>query len=224
MISVAIDGPSGAGKSTLSRQIASKLGFIYVDTGALYRTIGLAVLNANIDTKDLKTVSGILPEIKLELKYISGEQRMFLNGKDVSDDIRTPEVSMAASDVSAHVPVREFLLETQRELANSSNAIMDGRDIGTVVLPNADIKIFLTASAQDRAQRRYEELLQKGQNVNYDDVLNDVITRDKNDETRAAAPLKPADDAILVNTTGNTFEQSLLLLQELIENKIKEGI
>ncbi len=224
MISVAIDGPSGAGKSTLSRQIASKLGFIYVDTGALYRTIGLAVLNANIDTKDLKTVSGLLPKIKLELKYVNGEQRMFLNGKDVSDDIRTPEVSMAASDVSAHVPVREFLLETQRELASSSNAIMDGRDIGTVVLPNANIKIFLTASAQDRAQRRFEELLQKGQDVNYDDVLSDVITRDKNDETRAAAPLKPADDAILVNTTGNTFEQSLLLLQELIENKIKEDI
>ncbi len=223
MVSIAIDGPSGAGKSTLSKQIAKKLGFIYVDTGALYRTIGLAVLNANINPKDLNAVSDILPNIKLELKYVNSEQRMFLNGEDVSDNIRTPQVSMAASDVSAHVPVRAFLLDTQRELASNNNAIMDGRDIGTVVLPNANIKIFLTATSEDRAQRRFEELLQKGQDVKYEDVLSDVITRDKNDETRAAAPLKAADDAILVNTTGNTFEKSLLLLQEIIENKIKEG-
>ncbi len=223
MISIAIDGPSGAGKSTLSRKIAQKLNFIYVDTGAMYRTIGLAVLNADIEPKDEQNVCDYLANINLDLRYVNGEQRMFLNGEDVSDKIRTPEVSMAASDVSAHVAVRAFLLDEQRNLANNNNALMDGRDIGTVVLPNADIKIFLTASAEDRAQRRFEELLQKGQDVKYEDVLNDVVTRDKNDESRAAAPLKPADDAILVNTTGNTFEQSFELLYNMIKNNMEKG-
>ncbi len=222
MISVAIDGPSGAGKSTLSRKIAEKLNFIYVDTGAMYRTVGLAVLNANINPKDISAVSDYLKKINLDLRYVNGEQRMFLNEIDVSDKIRTPEVSMAASDVSAHVPVRDFLLDNQRSLAQKNNVIMDGRDIGTVVLPNSKVKIFLTATPEDRAQRRYEELVSKGQDVNYKDVLNDVITRDKNDESRAAAPLKPADDALLINTTGNTFEQSLTLLQDIIMGKINE--
>ncbi len=224
MISIAIDGPSGAGKSTLSRKISEELGFIYVDTGAMYRTIGLAVLRAKKETKNGEEVKTLLPDINLDLRHVNGEQRMFLNNEDVSGLIRTQEVSMAASDVSAHVCVREFLLESQRELAKKYNVLMDGRDIGTVILPNAQVKIFLTATPEDRAQRRYEELIARNENVEYSKVLADVIQRDENDSNRSAAPLKCAEDAILVDTTGNTFEKSFNVLLSTIKEKLNGEI
>lgn len=222
MINVAIDGPSGAGKSTLSRAVAKKLGYLYVDTGALYRAVGLAALRAGADAKNEKAVEALLPATKVDLQYVGGEQHVFLNGEDVSAAIREENVGMAASAVSAHVPVRAFLLETQRRLARENNVIMDGRDIGTVVLPNADVKIFLTATPEDRARRRWLELQEKGQQADYDTVLADVKTRDYNDSHRAAAPLKQAADAVLVETTGNTFEQSLQCLLDAIHGKQPE--
>lgn len=222
MINVAIDGPSGAGKSTLSRAAAKKLGYLYVDTGALYRAVGLAALRAGADAKNEKAVEALLPATKVDLQYVGGEQHVFLNGEDVSAAIREENVGMAASAVSAHVPVRAFLLETQRRLARENNVIMDGRDIGTVVLPNADVKIFLTATPEDRARRRWLELQEKGQQADYDTVLADVKTRDYNDSHRAAAPLKQAADAVLVETTGNTFEQSLQCLLDAIHGKQPE--
>lgn len=223
MISVAIDGPSGAGKSTLSRRLAQELGFLYVDTGALYRTIGLAALRAGQDTKNEAGVEALLPQIKVNLKYINGTQHVFLGEEDVSDEIREEQVGMAASNVSAHVPVRGFLLETQRRLARENNVIMDGRDIGTVILPNAQVKIFLTASAEERARRRHLELTQKGGDASYETVLQDVKTRDFNDSNRAAAPLKQADDAVLADTTGLSFEESLELLKKIIEPHLPKG-
>lgn len=222
MINVAIDGPSGAGKSTLSRAVAKQLGYLYVDTGALYRAVGLAALRAGADAKNEKAVAALLPATKVDLQYVDGEQHVFLNGEDVSAAIREENVGMAASAVSAHVPVRAFLLETQRRLARENNVIMDGRDIGTVVLPNADVKIFLTATPEDRARRRWLELQEKGQQADYDTVLADVKTRDYNDSHRAAAPLKQAADAVLVETTGNTFEQSLQCLLDAIHGKQPE--
>lgn len=220
MRNIAIDGPAGAGKSTIAKTAAKELGYIYVDTGALYRAVGYYVLNKNIDPKDEQGVGKILNEIEVALKFVDGEQRVFLNGEDVSSKIRTPEMSMYASAVSAHPSVRTFLFETQRKLARENDVIMDGRDIGTVVLPNADVKIFLTASPEERAKRRYDELILKGQTVEFDDILKDVITRDYNDSHRAVAPLKQADDAIFLDTTGNTFEQSV----ELIISTIKENL
>ncbi len=220
MISIAIDGPSGAGKSTLSRKISQELGYIYVDTGAMYRTIGLAALRCFKNTKSSEDMQALLPNTNIDLRYVNGEQRMFLNDEDVSDLIRTPEVSMAASEASAHGCVRDFLLEAQRALALKSNVLMDGRDIGTVILPNAEVKIYLTATAEDRAQRRYEELVQKGEKVVYSDVLSDVIKRDDNDMNRKTAPLRRAEDAILVDTTGNTFEKSYNLLLSVIKEKL----
>ncbi len=220
MKNIAIDGPAGAGKSTIAKTAAKQLGFIYVDTGALYRAVGYYVLNKNIDPKNEQDVSSILNEIEVTLKFVDGEQRVFLNSEDVSLKIRTPEMSMYASAVSAHPSVRTFLFETQRKLARENDVIMDGRDIGTVVLPNADVKIFLTASPEERAKRRYDELILKGQTVEFDDVLKDVITRDYNDSHRAVAPLKQADDAIFLDTTGNTFEQSV----NLIISTIKENL
>ena len=217
MISVAIDGPSGAGKSTMSRAAAKELGFLYVDTGALYRTVGLAVLRAGKDPQSLAAVEALLPTAEVGLRYVDGEQRVFLNGEDVSQAIRAEKVGMAASAVSAHVPVRGFLLETQRRLAQENNVIMDGRDIGTVVLPNATVKIFLTAAPEERARRRWLELKEKGQEADYETVLADVKTRDYNDSHRAAAPLKQADDALLLDTTGKNFPQSLTLLLSAIE-------
>lgn len=219
MINVAIDGPSGAGKSTLSRAVAKTLGYLYVDTGALYRAIGVAALRAGVDPGDEKAVEALLPSIQVNLQYVEGDQHVFLNGEDVSAAIREEQVGMAASAVSAHVPVRTFLLETQRRLARENNVIMDGRDIGTVVLPNADIKIFLTATPEDRARRRWLELKEKGQEADFDTVLADVKTRDYNDSHRAAAPLRQADDAVLVETTGNTFEQSLQCLLDAISGR-----
>ncbi len=221
MISVAIDGPAGAGKSTLSRKLAEKFGFIYVDTGALYRAVGLKFLSLGADT-DLKCdIQDVLANTSVDIRFVGGEQRVFLDGKDVTEDIRTPKASMMASAVSAKPPVRAFLLDTQRELANNNNCLMDGRDIGTVVLPNATVKIYLTASAEDRAMRRYKELMEKGQTVELKDVYDDMVKRDYNDMHREIAPLKQADDAVIADTTGLEFEQSLRLLSNIISEGIK---
>lgn len=216
-VAVAIDGPAGAGKSTIAKRLAAELQFVYVDTGALYRTVGLAALRRGMDPSDEASVESLLPVICVELAYVDGTQRVLLDGEDVSDLIRTPEVSMAASAVSAMPAVRKFLFHLQQEMAATHNVIMDGRDIGTVVLPHAQVKIFLSASAEDRARRRYEEMLAKGMEAVYEDVLEDMKQRDYNDSHRAAAPLKPADDAILVDTTGNTLEESIALMKKLVE-------
>ena len=221
MINVAIDGPAGAGKSTISRRAAAALGYIYIDTGALYRTVGLHALRLGADTKDAAAVAATLTdELHVELRFVGGEQRMFLNGEDVSDAIRTPEASLAASAVSAVPAVRAYLFDLQKQLAHENDCIMDGRDIGTVVLPDAQVKIFLTASPEARAQRRYEELIEKGMDVTFDDVLADMKQRDYNDSHRAIAPLKPADDAILLDTSSNTLEQSV----ELVTRTIRENM
>ena len=221
MINVAIDGPAGAGKSTISRRAAATLGFIYIDTGALYRTVGLHALRLGADVKDPAAVEACLTgDLHVELRFVNGEQRMFLNGEDVSDAIRTPEASLAASAVSAVPAVRAYLFDLQKQLAHENNCIMDGRDIGTVVLPDAQVKIFLTASPEARAKRRYEELLEKGMDVRFEDVLADMIQRDYNDSHRAIAPLKPADDAVLLDTSGNTLEQSVKLVTETIRERM----
>ena len=220
MISIAIDGPSGAGKSTISRAAAKLFGFIYVDTGAIYRTIGLAAKLRGIDVSDNDTVISMLPELRIELRYNdSGEQCMLLDGADVSRDIRLPEVSMLASKVSAIPEVREYLVDMQRKMAELHDVIMDGRDIGTVILPNADLKIFLTAGAEDRARRRYEELLQKGVETTFESVLDELIKRDEQDTMRAAAPLKAADDAVILDTSGNTLDKSVSEVCRLISSK-----
>ena len=221
MISIAIDGPSGAGKSTLARRLAAQLGYVYVDTGAMYRSIGLYALRAGADCHDEAAVAALLPQIRLSLEYQEGAQHILLNGEDVSDAIRTPEVSMAASAVSAHPPVRAFLLEAQRSLARSRNVLMDGRDIGTVILPDAQVKIFLTASPEERARRRFEELKARGEAVTYEQVLEDVVRRDYNDTHRAAAPLKAAPDAVTVDTTGLTFDESFEALLTIIRARIE---
>ena len=221
VINVAIDGPAGAGKSTISRKAAAELGYIYIDTGALYRTVGLNALRLGVDIQnDDAVISTLTDDLKVELKFIDGEQRMFLNDEDVSTAIRTPEASMAASRVSAVPKVRQYLFDLQKNLAKNNNCIMDGRDIGTVVLPDADVKIFLTASPEARAQRRYKELLEKGMDASYDDVLADMIKRDYDDSHRAIAPLKQADDAILCDTSEIDLQQSI----DLIINTIKENI
>lgn len=210
MISIAIDGPSGAGKSTISRKAAEIFGFIYVDTGAIYRTIGLASKMRGISLDDKAAVMEMLTKLNIELKYNeSGEQHMYLDGKDVSRDIRLPEVSMLASKVSAIPEVRNFLVDMQRDMAKKYDVIMDGRDIGTVILPDADLKIFLTADVNDRAQRRYEELRTKGMIKPFDEVLAEMKQRDEQDTLRAAAPLKAAEDAVMLDTSGNTLEQSI---------------
>lgn len=219
--SVAIDGPSGAGKSTIAKLCAEELGFLYVDTGAIYRTVGLAAFEAKIPSKDETGVCSLLPCLDIGMSHDGdGMQVMLLNGRDVTAAIRMPEISIYASDVSAMPPVRAFLLEMQRRLARENNVIMDGRDIGTVVLPNADFKIFLTADARERAKRRYEELLLRGVSADYDEVLRDIEYRDKNDSTRALSPLKRADDAVLVDTTDNTLEQSFQIICKLIKEKM----
>ena len=221
IINVAIDGPAGAGKSTISRAAAKELGFIYIDTGALYRTVGLNALRKGADVNDRESVIATLTDdLKVELRFIDGEQRMFLNDEDVSDKIRTPEVSSAASITSAVPEVRKYLFDLQKNLAKNNNCIMDGRDIGTVVLPDAKVKIFLTASPEARAQRRYDELIEKCMDVKYEDVLADMIKRDYDDSHRAIAPLKQADDAILADTSGNTLEESIALIIKLIKDNI----
>lgn len=220
MISVAIDGPAGAGKSTIARKVSDKMGFIYVDTGALYRAIGYCAILNGINPKDCSGVSSLLNDIKISLRFKDSKQRVFIGDMDVSDNIRTPEVSMAASDVSAIPSVREFLLDLQKKLALENNVIMDGRDIGTVVLPNANIKIFLTASSEERARRRYADLKKKDDTIKFQDVLNDIKQRDFNDINRDIAPLKPADDAIIIDTTGESLEQSVTRLSSLIRDRI----
>ena len=222
MVSIAIDGPAGAGKSTIARAIAERLGYIYVDTGALYRAIGLYAIRSGVPEQTEQYVVPLLPEIRVELKFIDHMQRVFLNAEDVSEAIRQNEVSMAASNVSAIPAVREFLFALQQQIARENNVIMDGRDIGTVVLPHADIKIFLTASPEDRAKRRHLELLQKGQEVDFDTLLQEIIERDHNDSTRAIAPLKKAEDAIAVDTSGNSLEDSIALLTDLIKSQLQK--
>ena len=219
-VSIAIDGPSGAGKSTLAKSLAAKLGYLYVDTGAIYRTIGYHVFTKGIDPKDEAAVSVELPAIGVELTYgEDGLQHMMLNGRDVTREIRLPEISMYASAVSAHPPVRNFLLEMQRQLARTSNVIMDGRDIGTVVLPDATVKVFLTADAEERARRRCLELEQRGTPEPFEKVLKEIQERDWNDSHRAVAPLKQAEDAVLLDTTKLDFEQSEEALLKIIEEK-----
>ena len=219
-MTVAIDGPAGAGKSTIARALAQALHFVYVDTGALYRAVGYYMLTNGVPLKEAARVEARLPEITLELKYADGTQRVILNGEDVSGKIRTPEVSMAASVVSAQPPVRRFLFDLQRDTAKKSDVIMDGRDIGTVVLPDARLKIFLTASPEARAKRRYAELCEKGEKVTYDAVLADMVKRDYDDTHRAAAPLKAADDAVLVDTTALSLEESIDTLRRLVEERL----
>lgn len=223
-IAVAIDGPSGAGKSTIARILAQELQYIYVDTGALYRAVGYAALTRGIDPADAPAVEGLLPSLTMELRYVDGAQRVFVNGEDVSDHIRTPEVSMAASRVSALPVVRQHLFALQQDMAASHNVIMDGRDIGTVVLPHAQVKIFLTASAEDRATRRFEELQAKGVATTYDEVLADMKQRDYDDSHRAAAPLKAAEDAVLVDTSGNTLEQSVAALKQVVIDRLEAQV
>lgn len=222
MIKIAIDGPSGAGKSTLSKKLAAELGFVYIDTGAMYRAAGLFCLMQGIDIKaENDKAADAVMTISIDITYQPEKgQKVFLNGDDVTDKIRTPEVSIAASDVSAIKKVRLRLVELQRELAKNHDVLMDGRDIGTYVLPDADIKIFLTASNEERARRRYEELLAKGEKCEYEDVLKDMLYRDKNDSSREFAPLKPAEDSLMVDTTGNTFEESFELLLKIIKERL----
>lgn len=221
-VAIAIDGPSGAGKSTISKILAKELGFTYVDTGAIYRTVGVYVYRNGIDPKDASAVENVLSEIDIEIKHKNGLQRLYLNGDDVTDAIREHVISMYASDVSAIPAVRTFLLDMQREFAGRDNVIMDGRDIGTVVLPDAKIKIFLTATDEDRAKRRYDELILKGQDVAFEKVLSDMRERDKQDSSRAVAPLVPAPDAILVDTTGNTLKKSVGVLKEIILARLSD--
>ena len=221
MISVAIDGPAGAGKSSISRKVSEKLGFIYVDTGALYRSIGYTLDSMGIKSTETEKLSEALKKTEIDIIFVDGVQHVTVNGEDVSDKIRTAKVSMLASEYSAIPEVRAYLLGLQRKMAEEHNCIMDGRDIGTVVLPNATVKIFLTADPEDRARRRYEEMLEKGMEADYNDVLEDIKKRDYNDSHRAVAPLKPSEDSILVNTTGNTFEQSVELLGNIITEAIK---
>lgn len=221
MINVAIDGPAGAGKSTIARTVAARLGYIYVDTGALYRSVAWYVLSKGEKTDDKEVVPTLLPEINLTMDFIDGEQHVFVNGEDVSEAIRTPEVSMGASNVSALPPVRDFLFRLQKDLAEKHNVLMDGRDIGTVVLPDADVKIFLTASPEERAKRRVRQLEEKGNDADYDGILKEIIQRDYNDSHRETAPLKQADDAVLADTTKLNLEESVALIEKIIKERLE---
>lgn len=221
MFSIAIDGPAGAGKSTIAKAVAKELSIIYVDTGALYRAVGYYALLNNQDTTDVDAITSLLSEIKVELCYDENNvQSVLLNGENVSDKIRTPEVSMAASNVSAIPSVRKFLFDTQQNIAKTNSVIMDGRDIASVVLPNADVKIFLTASPEDRARRRFLELSEKGMQVEYEDILNDVKTRDYNDSHREIAPLKPTEESVIINTTGFELEDAIETVMNVILTKL----
>lgn len=220
-VAVALDGPAGAGKSSIARRAAKALDYIYVDTGALYRTIGLAASRLSVEPVDSAEIDELLGKITVELAFNDdGEQMVLLDGEDVSGFIRTPEASMMASKISAIPQVRAYLLDLQRDIAKKNNVIMDGRDIGTVVLPNAQVKIFLTASPEARAQRRYKELCEKGMDVKYEEILNDVITRDYNDSHRKTAPLKPAEGCVMVDTTELDFEQSVSKIISVIKECI----
>lgn len=219
MIHIAIDGPAGAGKSTIAKALAKKMDIIYVDTGALYRTVGYHAFINGVAKEDSAGIIGLLKDLDIELKYVGGTQHVFLNGEDLGDKIRLPEISMYASAVSAIPEVRAFLLDTQRSIARKNSVVMDGRDIGTVILPDAEVKIFLTASEEERARRRYEELIASGKSTTLEDVRADMAQRDKNDSTRAVAPAIPAKDAILFDNTGCTLEESVDRVIEIIRVK-----
>ena len=217
---IAIDGPAGAGKSTIAKAASKKIGFVYIDTGAMFRAVGLAALRRNIDINgDKESVEAMLGEVAIDIAHGENGQEIFLNGENVSTEIRMPEVSVAASDISKIPAVRKKLLELQRSIAEKTDVIMDGRDIGTVVLPDAQLKIFLTASVEERAMRRYKELIEKGVKCDFDEVKKDMEYRDKNDSEREIAPLKPADDGVIVDTTGNTLEESVDLILNLINER-----
>lgn len=219
VINIAIDGPAGAGKSTIAKTASKELGFIYVDTGALYRSVGLNALRKGVDTKSKDAIIPTLEDLKISIRFVDGEQRVFIGDEDVSSAIRQNEVSMAASDVSAIPEVRSFLFDLQKDIAKNNNCIMDGRDIGTVVLPDAKIKIFLTASAEARAERRFKELTEKGQSVDYETILKEIKERDYQDSHRAIAPLKKAEGAIVVDTTELTLPESIeFMLKTIREN------
>ena len=220
-VNVAIDGPAGAGKSSVAKAAAAKLGYIYVDTGALYRAVGLNALNRGIDTTDAAAVEESLKDITVELAFVDSQQQVLLNGENVSSLIRTPEASMAASNVSAIPAVRAFLFDLQRDIAKANDCIMDGRDIGTVVLPDAKVKIFLTAAPEVRAKRRYDELIAKGSNVEYKDVLEELIQRDYNDSHRETAPLKPAEDSVYLDNGELDLEASVEKVIGIIKEKIQ---
>lgn len=219
-ISIAIDGPSGAGKSTIAKAIAKELKITHIDTGAIYRTIGLYILNKGISSTDKDKIIHCLKEIDIKIEITAAGQLMYLNGENVTDKIRQHEISKYASDVSAIPEVRAFLLDMQRDFAQKQSVVMDGRDIGTIVLPDADIKIFLTASPESRAQRRYEELIEKGQQVVYNSILEDIIKRDYNDTHRDIAPLKPAKDSIIVDTTGFELADSIAKIKEIVIGRL----
>lgn len=217
MIAIAIDGPSAAGKSTVAKRLAADLGFIYVDTGALYRAIGLHAVRNGADTTAESQVSPLLKDLRIDLTYAKDGQHIILCGEDVSSDIRSPEMGMAASNVSAHPSVRSFLLDRQRSLAQENNVVMDGRDIGTVVLPEAEVKIYLTAGAEERCRRRIKDHEARGERVDFDSLLRDIQQRDYNDMNRETAPLKQADDAVLLDSTDLTFEEVVDIIKGIIK-------
>ena len=218
---IALDGPSGAGKSTVAKALAKRLGIIYVDTGALYRTVGLYVKNQGVSKDDEEKVIALLPEINLGMEFINGEQIVTLNGVNVGDTIRTGEIAMYASRVSAIPEVRAFLLETQRKIARENSVVMDGRDIGTVILPDAEVKIFMFASAEARAERRYKELIAKGENCTLESVLEDIKTRDHNDSTRKTAPAIPADDAVMLDNSMLDIDGTVNAVIDIIKSKVE---
>ncbi len=222
MINVAIDGPAGAGKSSIARAVSEKLGYIYVDTGALYRSVAYYAIKHGVKTNNSDKVTGLLKTLQIKLEFHDGQQRVFADGEDVTDKIRTPEVSMGASEVSAIPEVRSFLFDLQKKIADENNIIMDGRDIGTVVLPHAQLKIFLTASAEERARRRFAELTAKDSDITYDQILSDIIKRDENDMNRAVSPLKQADDSVLVDSTNMTIQEVIDCIEEMIKDKEKQ--
>ena len=223
-INVDIDGPSGAGKSTMARLLAQQLQFVYVDTGAMYRAIGLFAQRAGLKEENIHRLEGMLCGISIDIRYEGGFQQIFLNGENVSERIRTEEISRYASLVSALPPVRQFLLGLQRRLAEENDVVMDGRDIGTVILPQAQVKIFLTATAEERAHRRHRELLEKGEQISYEQVYQDLLRRDEKDTTRAAAPLRPAEDAVLFNSTEYNLEETLCELKKIIREKTGHAV
>lgn len=216
---IALDGPSGAGKSTVAKALAKKLGIVYVDTGALYRTVGYFTRENGVDPKDATAVTSLLPRISIEVKYENGTQKVYLNGEDLGDKIRQPDISMYASAVSAIPAVRAFLLDTQRDIAEKNSVVMDGRDIGTVILPDAEVKIFMSASSEARAKRRYKELIEKGENVEYETVLAEMIERDNNDRNRSVAPAIPAEDAIHMDNSHMSVEENVDAIIAIIEEK-----
>lgn len=218
MFNIAIDGPAGAGKSSIARAAAANLGFLYVDTGALYRTVALGALKHGLKPEDKEEIIALLPELTVTMGFVEGEQRVFLNGEDVSEEIRLPEVSGAASTVSAIPEVRAFLFDLQQNMAKTNNVLMDGRDIGTVVLPDAQLKIFLTATPEERARRRYEQLKDK-EGITYEEVLKDLNQRDYQDTHRDIAPLRQADDAILLDTTDMSFDEVVNAIESLAKER-----